>query len=798
MQRAQSAAQRFLAAHEKTYPACNRPPARFRSYTPGSLRAQRHRRREQDGAFPRSRRSGGKPEVSYETDSLLSSKLKDATKAPRFKLDRPLQFVTDPSKVQLSPREVTAAIVHELSRFQEKVDDLEYMGFMQHAVSALNSSLTSSRDAVPIVDSLRHSFLQQGVSGLKTQIRYAYHGYLANQRFSKSNLQDQARLADIRYPVEWYPLTRKLQRTIHLHVGPTNSGKTYHALQRLEQAESGMYAGPLRLLAHEVFTRLNARGKPCNLITGDERYIMEGDNVNMSSCTVEMVSVDAPYDVAVIDEIQMIGSEERGWAWTQAVLGLKAKELHLCGEERTVPLIRELAAAMGDDLQIHHYKRLSPLKTMSSSLKGDLRSLRKGDCVVAFSKLQIHKLRREIEIITKKPVAVVYGSLPPEVRAKQAELFNDPNNDYDILVASDAIGMGLNLSIKRIVFTATRKFNGRFEVPIEIAQIKQIAGRAGRYRTAAQAATSDADTPPNDSTGVGASSVISPAKSLGLVTTLDRGDLSVVQSAMESAADPIMSAGLFPPVEVLVRFAAYFPPSTPFSYILLRLFKTSIIHPRFHLCSLNERLKIADIIEPVKGLTISDRVIFCASPANVKDEALQPVLRAFAECVGNKSGGNILEIKALDLELLNMQVTIGSREYLHKLECLHKSLILYLWLSYRFAGVFHTQAMAFHLKTLVEEKIQQALSTVQTNIRTTSYLPIRRQTTKQFVPEVTNDGSLDDDEYSDLSLKPRQQALGNSASGPVEHKIRRQPDEGTHITISHLLANHQPLISSAP
>lgn len=706
--------------------------------------------------------------------------------------------MTGPSRDQLSPKEVTAAIVQELSKFQDRVDDLEYTGFMQQAVSALNSSLSSSRDAVPIVDSLRHSFVQQGLGGLKTQIKYAYNGYLANQRFSKSNLQDQARLADIRYPVEWYPATRQMQRTIHLHVGPTNSGKTYHALQRLEQAESGMYAGPLRLLAHEVFTRLNARGKSCNLITGDERYMMEGDDVNMSSCTVEMVSVNSPYDVAVIDEIQMIGHEERGWAWTQAVLGLKAKELHLCGEERTVPLIRELAAAMGDDLRIHHYKRLSPLKTMSASLKGDLRGLRKGDCVIAFSKLQIHKLRREIEIMTKKPVAVVYGSLPPEVRAKQAELFNDPNNDYDILVASDAIGMGLNLSIKRIVFTTTRKFNGRFQVPIEIAQIKQIAGRAGRYRTAAQAATSDADTPVNDSTGMGASSVISPAKSLGLVTTLDRGDLSVVQSAMESAAEPIMSAGLFPPVEVLVRFAAYFPPSTPFSYILLRLFKTSIIHPRFHLCSLNERLKIADVIEPVKNLTISDRIIFCASPSNVKNEALQPVLHAFAECVGNKSGGNILDIKALDLELLNMQVTVGSREYLHKLECLHKSLILYLWLSYRFAGVFHTQAMAFYLKTLVEEKIQQALSTVRTNIGNTSYLPIRKQTTTGVVSEVANYDSLDDEESSDSSLEPRQQALGDSASGPVEHEIRRQPGERTDITVSDMLSSQQPLSTSAP
>ena len=299
--------------------------------------------------------------------------------------------------------------------------------------------------APPTVDSFRSAFLQYGEDGLRAQARYVYHGFIEKRTFNEANLGEQRSLLDLRYPVEWYPATRSMQRTIHLHVGPTNSGKTYHALKRLEQADSGVYAGPLRLLAHEVYTRLNAHGVPCNLVTGDEVQIAEGNDVKMCSCTVEMVPVNNDVDVAVIDEIQMIGHEERGWAWTQAVLGLKAKELHLCGEERTVPLIKELAVAMGDKLEIHHYQRLSPLKTMSSSLRGNLRNLKKGDCVVAFSRVQIHAYKQRIEKVTRKRVAIVYGSLPPEIRAQQASLFNDPNNDYDFLVASDAIGMGLNL-----------------------------------------------------------------------------------------------------------------------------------------------------------------------------------------------------------------------------------------------------------------------------------------------------------------------------------------------------------------
>ena len=296
-----------------------------------------------------------------------------------------------------------------------------------------------------LIRSLQQAFMSNGESGVDIQLKYSYHGLLASRKFSKDDIENQEKLADLRYPVEWYPATRAIQRKIVLHVGPTNSGKTYHALKRLEQAETGIYAGPLRLLAHEVYTRLNAKGKLCDLVTGDEKVVQGSGGAQMKSCTVEMVPLNTDVDVAVIDEIQMIGHKERGWAWTQAFLGLKAKEVHLCGEERSVPLIRELAASMGDEMEIHTYKRLSPLETMSTSLRRRLGSLRKGDCVVVFSRVGIHAMKKEIENVTQKRVAVVYGSLPPEVRAQQAKLFNDPDNDYDILVASDAIGMGLNL-----------------------------------------------------------------------------------------------------------------------------------------------------------------------------------------------------------------------------------------------------------------------------------------------------------------------------------------------------------------
>ena len=308
-----------------------------------------------------------------------------------------------------------------------------------------NTAWQPSEQSKPfsLLKSLATAYHSHGEAGVHTQLRYSYHGLVASRKFSRIDIEDQEKLADLRYPVEWYPATRAVQRKIILHVGPTNSGKTYHALKRLEQAKSGIYAGPLRLLAHEVYTRLNSSGRTCDLVTGDERAAHAG--AELQSCTVEMVPLNVDVDVAVIDEIQMIGNTDRGWAWTQALLGLKAKEIHLCGEERSVPLVRELAASMGDEIEIHTYKRLSPLKTMSASLNGRLEKLRKGDCVVVFSRVGIHTMKKDIERITQKRVAIVYGALPPEIRAQQARLFNDPDNDYDILVASDAIGMGLNL-----------------------------------------------------------------------------------------------------------------------------------------------------------------------------------------------------------------------------------------------------------------------------------------------------------------------------------------------------------------
>lgn len=273
-----------------------------------------------------------------------------------------------------------------------------------------------------------------------------------------------------------------------MHVGPTNSGKTHQALQALAAAKTGFYAGPLRLLAYEIWERLNKGqvvpagatldldaaadddggtdlldgtnpAKPpvltkghnerfaraCNLITGEETRLVEEDA--LVSCTVEMLGFSQLVDVAVVDEIQMIADPGRGSAWTAAVLGLCAKEIHLCGEETAVNVVKDLVKDTGDELIVNRYQRLTPLRVATESLNGDLKRIEKGDCVVTFSRTGIFSLKKEIERVTNLRCAVAYGRLPPEVRSEQAALFNDPNSGFDVIVGSDAIGMGLNLYV---------------------------------------------------------------------------------------------------------------------------------------------------------------------------------------------------------------------------------------------------------------------------------------------------------------------------------------------------------------
>ncbi|GFP86541.1 ATP-dependent RNA helicase suv3 mitochondrial [Phtheirospermum japonicum] len=245
---------------------------------------------------------------------------------------------------------------------------------------------------------------------------------------------------------------------------------------KVDLIATGIYCGPLRLLAWEVAQRLNKAKVPCDLITGQERE--EVDGAKHKAVTVEMADVASDYKCAVVDEIQMLGCRTRGFSFTRALLGISADELHLCGDPAAVPLIQELLKVTDDNVEVQYYERLSPLVPSNVPL-GSFSNIRTGDCIVTFSRLKIYNIKKQIENGRNHLCSVVYGSLPPETRTRQATMFNDETSDFDVLVASDAIGMGLNLNISRIIFSTLRKFDGVEMRELTVSEIKQIAVMIG-------------------------------------------------------------------------------------------------------------------------------------------------------------------------------------------------------------------------------------------------------------------------------------------------------------------------------
>ena len=272
-----------------------------------------------------------------------------------------------------------------------------------------------------------------------------------------------------------YPLARQMHRKFYLHLGPTNSGKTYEGVQRLHGARNGLYLGPLRLLAAEQFETLNLADVPCSLVTGEEQIRVPFSRVQSS--TVEMADLQTRYDVAVIDECQMIADRDRGGAWTAAILGLCAEEIHACASPDAEGLLTRIIEDCGDELTVVRHERMTPLEVEKEGFQFPA-SVRPGDALIVFSKARVHAVAAELKTRGYK-VSLIYGALPPDVRRNQADRFH--RGDTEVVVSTDAIAMGMNLPIRRVVFLESEKYDGDIVRTLTDSEIKQIAGRAGRF-----------------------------------------------------------------------------------------------------------------------------------------------------------------------------------------------------------------------------------------------------------------------------------------------------------------------------
>jgi ATP-dependent RNA helicase SUPV3L1/SUV3 len=516
----------------------------------------------------------------------------------------------------------------------------------------------------------------------------------------------------LRAPHLAYPCARALSpRRVTFHAGPTNSGKTFGALSALfdavKRGHGGTYCAPLRLLAWEAYERAIAAGVPrAALVTGQEREeTLAGVGARalppLTACTVEMFSPEEPMDTVVIDEIQLLGDESRGWAWTRAFLAAAAPTIHVCGDPAALPVLQRLVALTGDELAVARYpRRLSPLRVAGEALPDLCGAVRRGDCVVAFSRRELFSIKADIERGTGLRCGIIFGSLPPMVRRAQARGFNGGADGeggggraFDVLVASDAVGMGLNLAIQRVIFSALQKYDGRHTRALLPAEVKQIGGRAGR----------GAD--PGEVVALGG-----------------RREAAALAKAMGAPSAPLRTAGLQPSVEQLEAFSRAVEaarrggggsggpqkPPLPFSFVLLLFCELAGPAlrgegaPFFLSASLLEAAAVAAVIDHVP-LRFRDRAAFCAAPVDVGEVGAARALRRFAAAF---AAG-----RPVPLGVAMPCRPPGCPNELLQLERLVRVAELYVWLAQRLGGGAFCEAPgAVAAAAELQELISEGLS----------------------------------------------------------------------------------------
>ena len=477
------------------------------------------------------------------------------------------------------------------------------------------------------------------------------------------------RLSD--YP-DTFPARRRARRLIAV-LGPTNSGKTHDAFERLATAASGVYLGPLRLLALEAFTRLNDEfGVSASLVTGEERRIVEGSRVTAS--TIEMLDPEREIDVAVIDEIQMLSDPDRGWAWTQAVLGANAREVWLLGAPSAEPAIRALAARLGLPLEVRHKTRKHPLvvgHALANNPAGALRKARPGDAFIVFSRRDALNLRDDL-LALGKSVACIYGALSPEVREREARRF--AGGDADILVATDAIGMGLNLPIQRVVFTAVNKYDGQTRGLLPVPLLQQIGGRAGRFGH-------------RDEEGVVAG--LTPAEH-GIVAAL----MKAPQEALASTGFQITAGSAY--LEQIAGMSGDHRLEALLSLFMLHAdcgdgFFTPFVP--------DEQLARAAQLDRMKRLTLQQKHIFSMAPMASQNETIDGVWRDWAYTANR---GQAIQ--------LNFLPPSARKASLEDAETTVRLLAAYRWFGYRLPALFVDH-------TLADQALAPWISTVDSHLR---------------------------------------------------------------------------------
>ena len=498
---------------------------------------------------------------------------------------------------------------------------------------------------------------------IKKRIYYHFLEYIRPLKEKKK--KEELLAKTIRDFKSLFPIARELKREIIFHVGVTNSGKTYQALQHLKSADTGYYLAPLRLLALEGYETLKADGVNVSLITGEEEIIDE-DSTHISS-TIEMMNASVDVDVAVIDEIQMIDDRDRGWAWANALIGIPAKKVILTGSLDALDAVTKLCEYLEEPLEIIHFNRKNELKLLTKPTP--IKSIERGTAIIAFSRRDVLGLRQQLA--KNYRVSVVYGNLSPEVRREEARRFREGKSD--ILVATDAIAMGLNLPIKTIIFSKDNKFDGLRRRELLPTEVAQISGRAGRYGL----------------------------EEVGYIGAMDNKALNTITSKFHTPLPNIeLPFSVMASLEHVILIGEIL--ETDNLSIILNFFADNMeFEGPFVAGNIESMLEIASIVSEY-NLDLKTRFHLSCAPASISSPYIESVFHRY---IKQLEASRVVEyIPPRDLPKFAQ-----TNEQMLNAEDRVREISLYLWLSFKFPDYFSQTQKAIDARVRLNNFIEASL-----------------------------------------------------------------------------------------
>ena len=466
-----------------------------------------------------------------------------------------------------------------------------------------------------------------------------------------------------------FPMAREMRRKLVLHIGPTNSGKTYTAMKKLQEADTGYYLAPLRLLALEGYEGLKAKGIESSLITGEEQ-ILDDEATHISS-TIEMMNYEVDVDVCVIDEVQMIDDRDRGWAWANAIIGAPAKEIIMTGSSNAKEAIIALAEYLGEELEIIEFERKNSLTLLE--VPTEVSQVEEGTAIIAFSRKDVLRLKQNFSKTFS--VSVVYGNLSPEVRREEARRFRE--GETQVLIATDAIAMGMNLPIKTILFSKAEKFDGVSQRNLMPSEVHQISGRAGRYGLSEE----------------------------GHVGALNPEALKIVKKNFFKEAKTITI-----PFKVManlehIKLVGAILEQTSLEEILSFFVKNMEFNGPFYASSLDDMLEASKIVDAY-DLDIATKYHLACAPLTLKSPYIIEAYESYIHALEQKESVHYIAPMLIDDHA-------RTTDELLRAEDMVKEISLYLWLSYRFGEYFVDESKARQYRGVLNKFIEKTLHQAQ-------------------------------------------------------------------------------------